>query len=173
MKLNLFRLLSHFSKWSTLVSESHTSQTLLCIYYININIQVIYTSFVFILEKCCVWIFHIIVSLMKWILHQILCQHYFTASVRQHTFSTVSLTLHSWLLSVRPGQLVVGLHIYSYITAGCQQITGLSWDCARVETLLPTILIILKPQEFCPPKACLLSMYLNLRGTGCLYVTPW
>lgn len=32
--------------------------------------------------------------------------------------------------SVRPGQLVVGFHIYSYMTAGCQQITGLSCDFA-------------------------------------------
>lgn len=34
-------------------------------------------------------------------------------------------------LSVRPEQLVVRFHIYSYMAAGCQQITGLSCDCAR------------------------------------------
>lgn len=76
-------------------------------------------------------------------------------------------------LGVRPGLLVVWFHIYSFMTAGCQQITGLSCDCARgVEYWLPTILIKLKTQEFYPPMICLLPMYLNLRGTGCLYVTP-
>lgn len=92
---------------------------------------------------------------------------YFIASVMQHSLQAIRFD------SKHLGQLVVGFYMYSYMTAGCQQISGLSCDCARgVESLLPTILIMLRPQESFPPMTCRLPMYLNLRGTGCLYVTP-